>query len=212
MLEIFASSVGRVAAVPFAFGVTALALAATSAGCVAQPEGVPTVAATEQSDVPAPDTFLFDFDRSYSLEPATPAPEYRFRSWRGVYRGDGQVGLLVPWYVQNMPRHGWGLTAIGPKGDRACFEKGNEAAEIEVVRELDLDEGRYVTLIRATVRPLGPEERSLERNLAPPGPAPAATAARAVPISQPRGTTAAPGRSSNARFSPTVKWRSRWAV
>ena len=137
-------------------------IAAASSGCVAPPEGIPTVPATEQNDIPAPESFVFDAERSYALDPPTVVPEGKFRSWRGVYRGEGQVGAVLAWYVQHMPEHGWKIRNIDSSGRSASFEKATESAEIEVARELDGSLGRYVTVVKASVRPTGPEDRSLE--------------------------------------------------
>lgn len=132
--------------------------------CVNPPEGVPMATAGEQPDIPAPVTFEFDAERSYAFEPAT-VPEGRFRSWRGYYRGEGESGLLVPWYIEEMRKSGWTLKRLDEASKKLTFEKGNECATIKIMRELDTKAAKYVNIVEATVRPLGPEDFTVDENI-----------------------------------------------
>lgn len=182
-------------------------IAAASSGCIAPPEGIPTTPATEQDDIPAPESFVFDAERSYALDPPTLLPEGRFRSWRGVYRGEGQVGSVLAWYVQHMPEHGWRIREIDSSGRSASFEKSSESAEIEVARELDGSLGRYVTVVKASVRPIGPEDRSLEetlREVERTAVQPAEVSGREEAAGLEKGTARTSGASATPAISPAA--------
>ena len=132
--------------------------------CVNAPQGLAMIQATEQDDVPAPANFTFDADKSYAYDPVT-GSDAKFRSWRGYYRGEGNTGKLLSWYVGEMPKHGWTFKGLDDKAKKLFFEKGDEAAEIQVYEKLEAAMGGYVTIVQAAVRPRGPEDLSLEENL-----------------------------------------------
>lgn len=133
--------------------------------CVQAPEGVRTLAAHEQNDIPAPTNFEFDANRSYEFDPETSVPEARFRSWVGYYRGQGSHQMVIPWYVREMPRHGWELKDINYDAKKLFFTKRDESAEVTISREMDFEAGRFVNLVEVRIRPLGPESFTVEENL-----------------------------------------------
>lgn len=132
--------------------------------CVNAPQGVATIQATEQDDIPAPADFEFDAQKSYAYDPVT-VSDAKFRSWRGYYRGEGQTGKIMSWYVAEMPKHGWKFKGLDDKAKKLFFDKGDESAEIQVYDKLEAALGGYVTIVEAAVRPRGPEDLSLEENL-----------------------------------------------
>jgi len=147
------------------FGAALVAAALSLSACVSKPEGIPTTSAVEQEDIPVPTNFEFDEARSYAFDPPGLVPEGRFRSWCGYYKGDGTIGLIVPWYVTEMRKYGWQLTGHDDKTNKLMFEKGDEAADIVVSSELDGGRGKYVRIVKVQVRPKGPEDFTVDENL-----------------------------------------------
>jgi hypothetical protein len=145
-------------------GSLALAVLPLLSGCVNAPQGVAMIQATEQDDIPAPANFAFDAERSYVYDPVT-VSDSKFRSWRGFYRGEGDTGRLLSWYVGEMPKHGWKFKGLDDKAKKLYFDKGDESAEIQVYEKLEAAVGGYVTTVEAAVRPRGPEDLTLEENL-----------------------------------------------
>jgi hypothetical protein len=137
----------------------------TGFGCVTPQEGVKFTQAREQNDIPVPQDFEFDADSSYAYEPETSFREAEFRSWCGFYRGQGVMGLIVPWYVREMKKSGWQLAFIDDRAHKLRFEKAEEEARIEVYRELDSKSGGFTVVVRAQIRPLGPENFDVEENI-----------------------------------------------
>jgi len=122
-------------------------------------------AAAEQEDVPVPTNFEFEADRSYAYDVPTTLQTAKFRSWVGYYRGEGVSDVIVPWYVGEMPKRGWALKNIDGQEKRIYFEKGDEYAIVEVSRELDSKIAKYVNVVKVQIRPLGPEDFSVEENI-----------------------------------------------
>ena len=133
--------------------------------CVTPTEGIPTTVATEQNDLPVPVDFEFDSSRSYSTEPRTTIPEARFRSWHGYYRGPGDPSKLESWYLEEMQQFGWKPASIEDRNRKLVFTKGEEFAEVQLSREIDPSLGKYVNIVRISVRPLGPEDFDVQYNL-----------------------------------------------
>jgi hypothetical protein len=135
---------------------------AGGASCVTPPNGIQTIEGKEQEDIPVPKTL--ELQKSYS---PLAAEEANFRSWHGYYRGSGQFGDLPPWYVTEMRKHGW--TFLGVDGSesekRLHFSKGDEAAKIEIYRELDQHLGAFVNIVHAEVHPRGIEDVAFEEHL-----------------------------------------------
>jgi hypothetical protein len=134
-------------------------------GCATETAGVPKTVAVEQDDIPYPENFAFEADRSFSVAPAVAVPAGRYRSWRGFYRGEGDQGVVLSWYMQEMPKYGWKLKNADTRDKKLYFEKKDEFAEIELVREIDQDLGKYVNIVKATIRPLGPENFTVDENI-----------------------------------------------
>jgi hypothetical protein len=133
--------------------------------CVTPPEGLPKVEGTEQDDIPIPK----NFELRSSWSPNHEGLLQSFRTWRGEYAGPGQPGEIVPWYVTEMQRHLWrykGLEEQDTWQKKLFFAKGEEFAEILVGRELDTKEGGYITVVKARIGQLGPENFTVAENQA----------------------------------------------
>src|SRR6185295_17906256 len=95
----------------------------------------------QQNDIPVPLGFQFDKDRSeaYSYIKYSSTGVGSFRSWKGFYFGDTQVGNLVPWFKSQMAVDGWRYKTTQEELMRKGlqFSKADETASIWLYREFD---------------------------------------------------------------------------
>ncbi len=123
----------------------------------------------EEEGFPYPETF--EFVKGWRYEPPELAGS-GFRSWTGHYRGPGNPGDHVPFFIENMTARKWTLRHLVEEvdGNKTLeFTKGEEAATIELKRDFDPSRASFLCILKAHYRPLGPEESPLEGPATAPG-------------------------------------------
>jgi hypothetical protein len=136
------------------------------ASCVAPPSGLPTVERIEQEDIPVPNEL--ELRSSYSPDWKLAGEVEKARSWTGVYAGLAQVGEIAPWYVTEMQKHNWKFRGLQERSEHdkvLYFAKGHEGSQISIHREIDGRVGGFITIVKAKVSPLGPEDFTVDENL-----------------------------------------------
>ncbi len=106
-------------------------------------------------DLPVPEDFGFDdSDRSWAYRPYEDSA-LNLRSGEFRYVGDRDVGQLVNWYNQQMPKHKWEQVSkdMGKDGRAAqlVFTKGHEEAVVDIERKSGPTRPEPVTVITLSI-------------------------------------------------------------
>ena len=152
-------------------GGTVLAVAMVT-GCSWTPEQDtdPNFTVRQEDDIPVPESFIFDKDRSSSyIRYADRKMFGSFRSGWAMYYGDQQVGVLVHWYAEQMKKDGWAQKSVTDNLGKKCltFAKVDDTAEILLNRDFDPRFDKYLTYITARIRPTRTEELTTDEILNP---------------------------------------------
>lgn len=131
------------------------ALLVGTVGCASM-QGAPApsvevVTNYQPDDIPVPQYFEFDTQRSWAYIKFQDA-RVPMRSLELTYWGDRPISEIEAWYRQQMPKHDWKFVETDTFGETALrFSKGPEVAEILMKRTPDTDGRYYVTRLVAKI-------------------------------------------------------------